>query len=67
MKNTVVMIDLASGLVDKTYDLSALLAEEQKLHELKRDEVLNGLAYNPATDELLATGKNWQQIYHIKL
>ena len=50
MHNTVVQIALETGIVDKTYDLTILQEEEQKLGNQKRDEVLNGLAYNPATD-----------------
>jgi glutamine cyclotransferase len=53
--------------VEEKYDLKPLLYEESKSHDLKRDEVLNGIAYNSATGELLVTGKNWANVYHITL
>ena len=30
-------------------------------------DVLNGIAYNPQTDKVYLTGKNWARMYEIKL
>jgi len=30
------------------------------------EDVLNGIAYDPAADRLFVTGKNWPQIYQIE-
>lgn len=64
MKNVIVKIDPASGEVVGKLDLTALV-EEAKSNNRNSLE-LNGIAYDPATDRVLVTGKMWPSIYEIK-
>lgn len=57
-------IDPASGRVLGWIDLTGLLPAAE------RDEttdVLNGIAYDPATDRLFVTGKRWPALFEIRL
>lgn len=54
-----VRIDLASGRVTASYDLSRLNAGF--------DGVANGTAYEPGTGRLYLTGKNWPVLYQVTL
>jgi glutamine cyclotransferase len=56
-------IDPHSGRVLAWIDLTSLVSEEQHSDEA----VLNGIAYDPATDRLFVTGKNWSKLFEIKL
>lgn len=58
------IIDPKNGMVHAALNL----AEFARPHLQKsRDNVLNGIAWNPATEELWITGKNWDQFYRFKL
>lgn len=56
-------IDPASGRVTGIIDLRPLAAENRT----DADNVLNGIAYDPAGDRLFVTGKNWSRLYEIDL
>ena len=56
-------IDPASGRVTGLIDLRPLAAENRT----DTDNVLNGIAYDPAGDRLFVTGKNWSRLYEIDL
>jgi glutamine cyclotransferase len=56
-------IDPRSGQVLAWIDLTSLVAKEQHSDE----GVLNGIAYDPATDRLFVTGKNWSNLFEIKV
>ena len=56
-------IDPHSGQVLAWIDLTSLVSKEQHSDEA----VLNGIAYDPATDRLFVTGKNWSKMFEIKL
>jgi glutaminyl-peptide cyclotransferase len=43
------------------------LADLQTSAGISRENVLNGIAYDKAADRLFVTGKNWPQLYEIKL
>jgi glutaminyl-peptide cyclotransferase len=60
----VVRIDPATGMVRGTIDFSGLLAAADRGRET---DVLNGIAYDPATDRLFITGKNWPKIFEVRL
>jgi glutaminyl-peptide cyclotransferase len=60
----IVRINPQTGAVDGVLDLTALV-RSVPTHD--RDDVLNGIAYDPATDRLLVTGKNWPTLYALKL
>lgn len=60
----IIAIDPATGKVTKRIDLSNLLS---KKHLTKPVDVLNGIAYNSQTQQLIVTGKWWPRFYHISL
>jgi glutamine cyclotransferase len=60
----IVRIDPATGRVRGIIDFSGLLASQDR----RRDtDVLNGIAYDAATDRLFVTGKNWPKIFQVRL
>ena len=65
MKNTIVRIDPATGKLLGTIDLSKLVNEAQKDYD--KADVLNGIAYDEATDRIFVTGKLWKKLYEIKV
>lgn len=60
----IMIIDPESGNVEGVVDCRGLLPPW--LHRPGTD-VLNGIAYNPASGKIYLTGKNWPRIYGIKL
>ena len=52
-----------SGLVESWIDLSGLLSRD----EATRAEVLNGIAWDPATRKLYVTGKLWPKLFEIEV
>jgi glutamine cyclotransferase len=62
--NQVVKIDPASGQVVARLDLTGLKAQANALYN--RSQVLNGIAYDPATDRVYVTGKLWPVVYAIR-
>jgi glutaminyl-peptide cyclotransferase len=56
-------IDPHSGQVLTWIDLTSLVSQEQHSDEA----VLNGIAYDKATDRLFVTGKNWSKLFEIKV
>ncbi len=57
-------IDPATGDVTGWIDLSGLLP---KLDRTGNEDVLNGIAYDPAADRYFVTGKRWPKLYEIRL
>lgn len=58
-------IDVKTGKVLGWIELSGLLKEAGVTGQ--RDDVLNGIAYDPAADRLFVTGKLWPKLFEIKL
>lgn len=67
---------MADGKVVKTWDLEELLVIEQShVYENRLDHpphgwgnaVLNGIAYIPSRDSFLLSGKEWTNIFEVKL
>jgi glutaminyl-peptide cyclotransferase len=57
-------IDPASGAVKGWIDLGAI----DRLHpRTDRDDVPNGIAYEPRSKRVFVTGKRWPKLYEIKL
>lgn len=59
----ILVIDPGSGEVGGWVDMGELLDAQQRT----KTDVLNGIAYNPAGDSLLVTGKYWPSLFEIKL
>lgn len=56
-------ISPSTGDVLAWIDLTGLYPRSQRDHE----DVLNGIAFDPASDRLFVTGKNWPRLYEIEL
>jgi glutamine cyclotransferase len=67
MTDRIVIIDPASGKVEASIDLQGLLPIMQRPAGMNpRDDVLNGIARNPADGGIWVTGKNWPFLYRIE-
>jgi len=62
-KDAIAVIDPATGAVEGVIDLSDLKKELKN----PRPDVLNGIAYNPRTQTIFVTGKNWDKMFEIKI
>ena len=62
--NRIATIDPQSGRVNSWIDLTGLLPEGEVLDP---EAVLNGIAYDQASDKLIVTGKLWPRVYEIKV
>ena len=60
----IIMISPESGKIVGWIDLKEINQEDKSLNA---NQVLNGIAYNNKTKNLLVTGKNRSKIYEIKL
>lgn len=63
--STIVKIDLADGNVVGRLDLSSLTNEVRRMYPNSGE--LNGIAYDPAANALVVTGKFWPKAYVIKI
>lgn len=61
----IVRIDPATGKLLGRIDLEGLEDDEQKRN--RKADVLNGIAYDEATDRIFVTGKLWQRLFEIKI
>ncbi len=61
--DTILVIDPETGVVEGSIDLTGLLPEEERT---PATDVLNGIAYDPATKRIFVTGKRWPKIYEIE-
>ena len=64
MNDRIARIDPQSGKVNAWIDLSGLLPPEARPDPMA---VLNGIAYDEASDRLFVTGKLWPKLFEIKL
>lgn len=62
--NYIARIDPANGKVIGWIDLGGISPDDQKRD---RENTLNGIAYDAANDRIFVTGKNWANLYEIKL
>jgi glutaminyl-peptide cyclotransferase len=63
MTDSIVRIDPATGKVIARIDLSGLGNPAGR----GTDDVLNGIAYDASGDRLFVTGKDWPELYQIRL
>lgn len=61
----ILIIDPVTGYVKGKIDLDKLQLEADKKLSEKRE--LNGIAYNPATGNIMITGKKWPVMYEISV
>ncbi|ADK99502.1 glutaminyl-peptide cyclotransferase [Brevundimonas subvibrioides] len=62
--NFILRIDPATGVVKGIIDLTGLLPDPVAN---PNDDVLNGIAWDPAGRRLFVTGKNWPRLFEIRL
>ncbi len=62
--NQIVIINPDDGVVERVIDLTGILPPKER--DIRTD-VLNGIAYDAATDRIFVTGKNWSKLFEIKL
>jgi glutamine cyclotransferase len=60
----IVRIDPKTGIVLGWIDLSGILPEDSMSSST---DVLNGIAYEPVSNRLFVTGKNWPIVFEIRL
>ena len=65
LTNTIVIINPQNGQVEASIDLTGLPASAAI--NSNSNAVLNGIAYDPQGDRLFVTGKDWADLYQIKL
>lgn len=63
--NLIARIDPVTGRVVGWIDLSGLLSAQDRADS--HPDVLNGIAYDRATDRLFVTGKLWPKLFEIRL
>jgi glutaminyl-peptide cyclotransferase len=63
-KNFIIVINPKDGSVEAMLDMSDLT---NKITKLPETDVLNGIAYNPATKTFFVTGKNWDKMFEIRI
>ncbi|WP_235964587.1 glutaminyl-peptide cyclotransferase [Pedobacter gandavensis] len=67
-KNVVVVIDPATGVVEKEIDFTGLLPAGYYKDEVDQaNNVLNGIAYDKAGKRLFVTGKKWPHMFQVNL
>lgn len=68
MKNAITIIDPKNGTVKAIINLNGLTDYlDNKTIAQSQDKVLNGIAYNPNTNKLYVTGKNWDKLFEIEI
>ena len=61
-KDAIAIINPKNGSIEAIINLSELKNKVTKHAEI---DVLNGIAYNPATKTYFVTGKNWDKVFEI--
>ena len=69
--NYIARIEPATGKLLGWINLAGLSADDQAQgndpYDPKAENTLNGIAYDPVKDRIFVTGKNWKNLYEIKL
>ena len=62
LTNRIVVIDPATGAVTADLDLTSLT---ERIDRTPTTDVLNGIAYDPQSERIFVTGKNWNKLFEI--
>jgi glutamine cyclotransferase len=65
LTNHIVRINPKTGIVQGLIDLTALTRLSGRSNDV--EDVLNGIAYDPARKRLFVTGKRWRHLFEIRL
>ena len=60
----IVIINPENGVVEGVVNLAGILPEKERDN---RTDVLNGIAYDKATKRIFVTGKNWSNLFEIRV
>lgn len=63
-KDGVAVINPKNGAIEAVIDFRTLKKQVKQHPEL---DVLNGIAFNPNTQKLYVTGKNWNKLFEVKI
>ena len=63
MSNRIAQIDPATGRLMAYIDLTGILPNSARTG---REDVLNGIAHDPATNRIFVTGKNWPKLFEVR-
>ncbi|MEP6803332.1 MAG: glutaminyl-peptide cyclotransferase [Flavobacterium sp.] len=61
-KDAIAVVNPVSGAVEGILNMSDL---RKSMTDITKDDVLNGIAYNPKTKTIFVTGKNWSKMFEI--
>lgn len=67
LSNRIVAIDPETGVVKAELDMTDLLPAADKALLNDKDDVLNGIAWNPVSRTFYVTGKRWPKLFEIKI
>lgn len=62
LKDAIAVVNPTSGAVEGILDMSGL---RKLMSDVTKNDVLNGIAYNPKTKTIFVTGKNWSKMFEI--
>ncbi len=63
-KNGVAIINPSNGAIEAVIDFTPL---KNKVKQHQTLDVLNGIAYNPETNTVFVTGKNWDKLFEVEI
>ncbi len=63
-KNGVAIINPINGAIEGVVDFSSL---RKKVKQHPGLDVLNGIAFNPDTNTIFVTGKNWDTLFEVEI
>ena len=61
-KDAIAVVNPTTGAVEGILDMSGL---RKSMNDITKEDVLNGIAYNPKTKTIFVTGKNWSKMFEI--
>jgi len=66
--NAIAIINPKNGMVEALVNMKGLAKQlDNKNIVNSKDNVLNGIAYNPKNKKLYVTGKNWDKVFEIEI
>ncbi len=71
LTKNIVRINPSTGCVDGIMDASEIMSQlpddEREFLGWNSEFAMNGIAFNPANDEIYLTGKNWKYLFTVKI
>ena len=67
LTDRIIAIDPETGIVKAELDMTDLLPANDRVSLDEKDDVLNGIAWNPEKNTFYVTGKRWPKIFEIEI